>query len=171
MAQPRKTSLRTYLLAILIAILLPILAILAGALEYFPNIRAFLSGSDYYHVNQHFASYDEAVAGHALHAGSFMPPCTPRSATDIHDIHNADTNTGHGSFRFDPDNAGDLRASLIGTELSISYGQPGAPQPTSSEQACRFQDHFLLIDWQAGTCEWVLDSCSPDGSAPAPAPG
>lgn len=51
-----------------------------------------------------YAGYDAVVADGAIHRG-WVPPWLPRSATDIHELHNLDTNARWMVFSFDPADA------------------------------------------------------------------
>jgi hypothetical protein len=108
-------------------------------------------------VDQSFATYQEAVDAFALHEGSFIPPCTPKSATNIHDIHDADINTGHGSFEFDVADAEDFKKSILGRELSLVEREESSVAPTPQEDAYRLEFHLLFVDWRAGTCRWLIE--------------
>ncbi len=108
-------------------------------------------------VDQRFATHQEAVDAGALHGNSFIPPFTPKSATDIHDIHDADINTGHGSFSFDPNNAEDFRKSIAQQEVDTAELKALETIPEPGEEAYRTEDHVLFVDWDAGKCRYWLE--------------
>ncbi len=108
-------------------------------------------------VDQRFATYHEAVAAGALHVDSYIPPFIPKSATNIHDVHNADINTGHGSFEFDADDVDDFKQSIVQDELPDAELEKLRDLPAPQEKAYRRDYYLLLVDWELGECRWWLE--------------
>ncbi len=53
-------------------------------------------------TESHFSTYDEAKEAGMMIAG-WLPEYLPKSATDIHEQHNIDTNLVYATFKYDPD--------------------------------------------------------------------
>lgn len=104
-------------------------------------------------VDNIYPTYQAAVDAGALHGNSFIPSFTPKSATEIHDVHDADVNTGHGTFRFDPNDAEDFRKALEGNETSPSENEE---QPAASERTYFVDDFLVYVDWAKGECRYWL---------------
>lgn len=108
-------------------------------------------------VEQRFATYQDAVDAGALHSNSFIPPFAPKSATHIHDVHNPDTNTGSGSFRFDPTDAKDSEGSLLRNDLSDTERQRLKEVPGQREKAYKVDVYLLFVDRDEGTCRYWIE--------------
>lgn len=105
------------------------------------------------HIDKTYPTYQAAVDAGALHENSFIPSFTPKNATEIHDVHNADINTGHGSFKFDPNDAEDFRAALNGNEQTPSANEE---EPTASERSYFVEPFLVYVDWSKGECRYWL---------------
>lgn len=104
-------------------------------------------------VDRTYPTHQAAVDAGALHGNSFIPWFTPKSATEIHDVHDADVNTGHGTFRFDPKNAEDFRTALQGREKPPAGSEV---RPKSTENTYIVEDFLVYVDWSNGECRYWL---------------
>jgi hypothetical protein len=142
-----KSQIPPWLLAKAVCVVAVILLLAACSELFGPSLR----------VDQRFATYQEAVAAGALHEGSFIPPFIPKSATNNHDVHNADINTGHGSFEFHVDDAEDFKQSIVNNELPEAELEKLADLPARQEKAYRRGYYLLFVDWKVGECRWRLE--------------
>jgi hypothetical protein len=107
------------------------------------------------------ASYPTAAAAQADGAieRGWLPPTLPASAFAIAESHDLDTNTGGGSFRFDPRDAASFRAKL--------EGMPSSPPPSGAgDDHVRLRDKGysfysepgfgLAVNWQTHHAEFWL---------------
>ena len=107
-----------------------------------------------------FGTYDEAQQSQRR---GWLPPMLPRSATEIHEWHDLDTNLCFGSFRFDPRERSllvvNLRSGIrrpIQIDRDPSFASP-LPRDPSERQLTTAGFEFyseqrfdLAINWKAG---------------------
>ncbi len=107
-----------------------------------------------------YATY--ADAREALGHG-WLPALLPRSATEIHEWHDIDTNLGFGSFRFDPHDRSTIEATLrsglrrpIRIDRDPSFASP-LPLDPAADQLANFgfqfysdRDFAFAINWKSG---------------------
>ena len=107
-----------------------------------------------------YANYAEAPE--SQHRG-WLPTMLPRSATEIHEWHEVDTNVCFGSFRFDPSERSPMEVALhsglrrtirIDRDPSFASSLPRDPseQQLLSEgfEFYTEEDFDLAISWKAG---------------------
>jgi hypothetical protein len=107
-----------------------------------------------------YATYDDAreSLGHG-----WLPSMLPRSATEIHEWHNSDTNLCFGSFRFDPNERSTMESTLrsglrrpIRIDRDPSFASP-LPLDPAEDQLVNFgfefyadRDFAFAINWKSG---------------------
>ncbi len=107
-----------------------------------------------------YANYAEALYSQRR---GWLPTMLPRSATQIHEWHDLDTNLCFGSFRFDPSEHSSMKVTLrddrrrlIRIDRDPSFASPLPRDPNEQELASAgFEiysapDFDLAISWKAG---------------------
>ena len=104
----------------------------------------------------------------------WLPTMLPRSATEIHEWHDLDTNLCFGSFRFDPSDRSPLEVALqSGLRRTIRIDRDPSfastlPRDPGEEQLARAGFEFyseqgfdFAISWKAGIAYFWNSSLSP----------
>ena len=81
----------------------------------------------------------------------WIPTILPESSTDIRESHNVDTNRGHGTFVFGPDDIAEFRSSLRAVAPTESLLRSLIPREEFEQRGYvfyRYEDFDIAVHWQ-----------------------
>ena len=87
----------------------------------------------------------------------WIPAVLPASATEIHETHNLDSNTGHGTFRFDVSDMHSFQAALLPIPVNQSVIARSRDELESFGYVFYTHGNFdIAVNWEDRTGQFWL---------------